>query len=502
MTKLNRCLPTRWVGILIALCAACVIAPERSAHGASDRPPNFVLIFADDLGYGDLGCYGSELIRTPRIDRMAKEGMRFTNFYAQPICGPSRTAIMTGCYPLRVAERHNIKQIHPIVHSKEITIAEVLKQKNYATACFGKWDLAKHSQTDFYPELMPNHQGFDYFYGTPTSNDAFANLYRNEELIEPKTNLSTITKRYTDEAIGFIEKHRDEPFFVYLPHSMPHVRLAASDDFRGKSKRGLYGDVVEELDFNVGRLLDALERMKLVDNTYVIFTSDNGPWLIKNKDHRDGIEDIDHGGSAGPLRSGKVSTWDGGERVPCIVWAPGRVPAGTTCENVAATIDMLPTFAAMAGASPPTDRVIDGVDIRPLFAGEFDKADPERVFYFYMLNHLRGVRVGQWKLHAAMPEHPKWLGPFAVNKHIAPEDDIGFAKPALFDLASDIGETRDVAAEHPDVVKKLSALLDAAREDIGDYDRVGKNARFFDPYDERPKVFDTAYAGGSRRPKD
>ena len=243
---------------------------------AAGERPNFVIIFTDDQGYQDVGCFGSPDIRTPRLDAMAKQGMKFTSFYAQPICGPSRAALMTGCYPMRVAERGHTKQVHPILHEDEITIAEVLKTKGYATACFGKWDLAKHAQSGFFMDLFPTRQGFDYFYGTPTSNDRVANLYRNEELIEPATNMATLTGRYTDEAIAFMKKHEKQPFFVYIPHTMPHTRLDASPRFKGKSKRGLYGDVIEEIDFNVGRILDALNDMKLAENTYVLFTSDNG----------------------------------------------------------------------------------------------------------------------------------------------------------------------------------------------------------------------------------
>lgn len=254
----------------------------------ADEKPNFVVIFTDDQGYGDVGCFGSPDIRTPQLDAMATQGMKFTHFYAQPICGPSRAALMTGCYPMRVAERGNVKQVHPILHSDEITVAEVLKTQGYATACFGKWDLAKHAQSGFFTDLFPTRQGFDYFFGTPTSNDRIANLYRNEELIEPETDMSTLTRRYTDEAIAFMEKNIDEPFFVYIPHTMPHTKLAATPQFKGKSKRGLYGDVIEEIDFNVGRLLDAIRKQGIEKRTYVLFASDNGPWLIKNKNHADG----------------------------------------------------------------------------------------------------------------------------------------------------------------------------------------------------------------------
>ena len=343
---------------------------------ADDLPPNFVIIFTDDQGYQDVGTFGSPNIRTPRLDAMAEQGMKFTSFYAQPICGPSRTALMTGCYPLRVAERGHVKEVHPVVHSDEITVAEVLKTKGYATACFGKWDLAKHSQKDFHLDLFPTRQGFDYFYGTPTSNDSIVNLYRNETLIEPNSDMATLTRRYTDEAIGFIQRNKEQPFFVYIPHTMPHTKLDASAQFKGKSLRGLYGDVIEEIDFNVGRLLDAITELDLQQQTYVLFTSDNGPWLIKNKGHADGHLPGDHGGSAGQLRSGKVSTFEGGVRVPTILWGPGRVPAGTTCDSIASTLDILPTFASLADAETPKDRVIDGEDIRHLFHGQFETGRP------------------------------------------------------------------------------------------------------------------------------
>ena len=456
--------------------------------GAAERAPNFVVIFSDDQGYQDLGCFGSPDIRTPRLDAMAKQGMRFTSFYAQPICGPSRAAIMTGCYPMRVAERGTVKNVHPILHSDEMTIAEVLKAKGYATGCFGKWDLAKHSQAGFFKDLFPGHQGFDYFYGTPTSNDGFVNLYRNDTLIEPKSDMSTLTKRYTDEAIGFMQRHKEEPFFVYIPHTMPHTRLDASPDFKGKSKRGLYGDVIEEIDFNAGRILDAVQELGLADNTYVLFTSDNGPWLIKNKDHADGHLPKDHGGSAGPLRSGKVSTFEGGQRVPTILWGPGRVPAGTTCDKLASTLDLMPTLAALAGTEPPQDRVIDGEDIRHLFHGEFAKATADKAFYYYLRVHLQAVRQGKWKLHLPRDAKPIGAAPFSHNGHIAPIDRIGFPEPFLVDLDADIGETRNVAAAHPEVVSRLLGLAEGMRKDLGDFDQVGENMRFFDPVSPRPTV--------------
>jgi len=469
---------------LITLFAALWISVSAQA-GRKDRP-NFVVIFTDDQGYADIGCFGSRDIRTPRLDAMARQGMKFTSFYAQPVCGPSRAALMTGCYPMRVAERGHVKQVHPILHSDEITIAEVLKTRGYATGCFGKWDLAKHAQTGFFMDLFPTRQGFDYFYGTPTSNDRVAHLYRNEKLIEPNSNMATLTRRYTDEAIAFIKRNHKQPFFVYLPHTMPHTRLDASPQFKGKSKRGLYGDVIEEIDFNVGRILDALEELKLSGNTYVLFTSDNGPWLIKNKNLADGRLPGDHGGSAGPLRSGKVSTFEGGVRVPTILWGPGRVPAGKTCDTIATTMDLMPTFAALAGTHPPADRVIDGEDIRHLFHGNFAKANPDKAYYYYLRVHLQAVRQGKWKLHLPREKEPIGAAPFSRNAHIAPADRIGFAKPFLVDLAKDLGETTDVSAQNPKVVRRLLALAEGMRNDLGDYDRVGKNMRFFDPLEKRP----------------
>ncbi|MDF1738577.1 MAG: sulfatase [Verrucomicrobiales bacterium] len=454
---------------------------------SEDQPPNFVVIFVDDLGYADLGCFGSPDIRTPRLDQLGDEGVRFTHFYAQHICGPSRAALMTGCHPLRVAEPGNIKEIHPVLHTKEITIAEVLKTQGYATGCFGKWDLARHSQRGFEPGLMPNHQGFDYFFGTPSSNDRYVDLYRNEALIEKEADMSTLTKRHTDEVIEFIDENREKPFFAYVPYSMVHTRLDASADFKGKSPRGLYGDAVEEIDFSCGRIIDKLKELGLVENTWFLFTSDNGPWLSKNKGHADGHLPTDHGGSAGELRGGKVSTWEGGVRVPAILWAPGRVAAGTECDKVAATIDLLPTFARLAGTEAPQDRVIDGVDIRHLFSGDFREADDDRIFRYYFINTLQAVRQGKWKLHLPRPENPPWLGTFSNNRHIAASDWIAIEEPFLVDLELDPGETHSVAEANPEIVARLLKLAEEAREDIGDYDRVGENMRFFDPLETRPE---------------
>ncbi|MCH7725177.1 MAG: sulfatase-like hydrolase/transferase, partial [Planctomycetes bacterium] len=321
---------------------------------------------------------------------------------------------------------------------------------------------------------------------------------RNEKLIEKRADMNTLTRRYSDAAITFIERHRKEPFFVYLPHTMPHTRLGVSKAFRGKSKRGLYGDVIEEIDHETGRLIDALRRLGLEKKTIVLFTSDNGPWLIKNKDRLDGSRPGDHGGSAGPLRSGKVSTWEGGVRVPTIFWSPGRIPAGKTCKSLATTMDILPTFAALAGAKVPTDRIIDGQDISALLGGHFEKANPNKVHFYYLRTHLQAVRHGKWKLHLPRPAKRPWLGGFAKNNHIATADDISNSRPLLFDLDADLGETTDVADKHADLVARLTALAEKARRDLGDYDRIGNGARFFDKGPRRPDAAMWLKTGGGQ----
>ena len=455
-----------------------------SAPAAERRQPNFIIIFTDDQGYQDVGCFGSPKIKTPRLDQMADEGRKFTSFYAQTVCGPSRAALMTGCYPLRVAKRHQPVTVHPYLHPKEITIAEVLKPQGYATAVFGKWDLAGHSQQmmespgarGYDPQLLPLHQGFDYFFGTPTSNDKVVNIVRDAEVIEEQADMNLLTRRYTDEALGFIDAHKDRPFFVYLPHTMPHTQLGASADFRGTSARGFYGDVIEEIDFNVGRIIDTVKDLKLQDDTYIFFFSDNGPW------HRQG----DHGGCALPLRGAKTSTWEGGLRVPCIMWAPGRIPAGTTCDEIAATLDMMPTLARLAGTSPPDDRVIDGHDICDLMHGVAGAKSPTEAFYYYQHVHLQAVRSGRWKLHLPRPAKPPWGPNWAA--HIDAGDVFDIDEPLLYDLDADIGERNNVAAAHPEVVKRLRNLADKARHDIGDYDTKGQGIRNFEPFDPRPNI--------------
>ena len=434
---------------------------------AEAKPPNFIIIFTDDQGYQDLGCFGSPDIKTPRIDQMAKEGMRFTSFYAQTVCGPSRGALMTGCYPIRFARNADPDSIHPELHLKEITIAEVLKTQGYATGAFGKWDLAGHSPTHYKPELLPTQQGFDTYFGTPASNDRLVTLLRGTEMIDEKADMATLIRRYTDEAISFIEANKEGPFFAYIPHTMPHTILAASADFKGKSQGGLYGDVIEEIDFNVGRILDKVKELGLDEKTYIIFTSDNGPWWLRK----------DHGGHCDPLRGAKTSCWEGGMRVPCIMRAPGKIPAGKTSNAIAATIDLMPTLAKLAGTSAPDDRVIDGRDISDLIHGKTDTLD--RPYFYYQHDCLRAVRSGKWKLMLPHTEPVKTSIATKWKNHIKPTDAIRINKPLLYDLDADISESKNLAEQNPEILAQLTQLATWAQQDIGDHDIFGKNARSF-----------------------
>ncbi|BDS05862.1 N-acetylgalactosamine-6-sulfatase [Oceaniferula spumae] len=461
MTIHKRALST---AIILAALSPVLVQPV----AAADKP-NFVIIFCDDMGYQDLECFGAPKIKTPRIDRMAAEGMKFTSFYGQTVCGPARAALMTGSYPLRVEKVPNPVQkidIHPIVHTDEVMIPEILKEVGYATAAFGKWDLAGHSQTQFKPDFMPNRQGFDYFFGTPSSNDREVNLLRNEKMVKKKAAMGSLTKAYTDEAIQFIEKNHKQPFFVYLAHSMPHTKLGVSKPFKGKSAQGLYGDVIQELDFHTGRLLDKLKELEIDDNTYVVFTSDNGPWWVKK----------DHGGSALPLRGAKTSTWEGGLRVPTIIRAPGKIKAGTVSDQPASHMDFLPTFANLAGGTVPTDRVLDGRDLSKLLEGGSDPELKARTIFYYQHTHLQAVRQGKWKLIVPRPAKPIVVPP-SWAKMVPKSDLVEITKPMLIDLDADISEQKDVANAHPEVVESLMKQIEWARRDIGDREQIGKNAR-------------------------
>lgn len=442
------------------------------AGQAPARPPNVVIIYADDMGYADLGCYGSN-VPTPNLDRMAKEGVRFTSFYtAQAVCSASRAALLTGCYSNRVSVLGALFPNSPTgINASEDTLAEILKRQGYATGIFGKWHLGDRGS------FLPTNNGFDEYLGLPYSNDMRKTpgskpdypelaLMDGTKRVEIEPDQSKLTTIYTDRAVKFIEKHKDSPFFLYVPHSMPHVPIAVSDKFKGRSPRGLYGDVVMEIDWSVGQILDSLKTHGLDQDTLVVFSSDNGPWLRYG----------DHGGSAGRLREGKGTAFEGGVREPGIFRWPGHIPPGRECAEPAMTIDLLPTIAKLAGAPVPSDRIIDGKDIWPLLAGDAGAKSPHEVLYFYWGRELHAVRAGNWKLHLPHP-YRTLDGPGANGKD-------GKQAPAnielsLFDLEADVGEMNNVAADHSDVVARLQAYAEQARQDLGDTltKREGKNVR-------------------------
>ncbi|MFH5833317.1 sulfatase [Halalkalibaculum sp. DA384] len=464
-----------------------------------NRSPNIIIIFADDLGYGDLSSYGHPTIKTPNLDRLAEEGMRFTDFHVTSgVCTPSRASLLTGSYPIRVGlasgyipgREQDIggKKILPWgvliplseygLHPDEFTIADYLKKEGYTTGHIGKWHLGHH------PPFLPTRQGFDYYFGIPYSNDMGHNNYsfikdgfisgptpilRNEKVIEVDPDQSLLTRRYADEAIDFITKHREKPFFLYLAHSMPHVPIAASHHFKDRSEYGIYGDVIEELDWSVGHITKHLDKLGLDDNTIVMFTSDNGAavwegeggWVwTSDLDGRPTAGDLNYrSGSNEPLRGSKATTWEGGFRVPFIVRWPGHIPAGSITEQLTTSMDILPTIAAITGGQLPNDRIIDGHNIWPLLSGEPGAVSPYEAFYYYRYDRLQAVRSGKWKLHLFRPEEGRTT--------------------MLYNLEEDIGETTDVSEKHPEVVKRLQRLADEARRDLGDSvtGQEGKNVR-------------------------
>ncbi len=422
------------------------------AAATSARPPNVVVIFIDDLGYGDIGPFGATKQRTPHLDRMAKEGMKLTSFYATPVCSVSRAQMMTGCYGARVSVPGVYFPGQSVgLNPSEVTVAERLKEKGYATQMVGKWHLGDQ------PEFLPTRQGFDHYFGIPYSNDMFKKsaetkvpvvpLLRDEKVVElmDGEGQRRMVELYTKEAVDFITRSKDRPFYLYFAHNAVHTPIWPGAAFAGKSQNGRFGDWVEEMDWSVGQVLDALRSQGLDKDTLVVFTSDNGPWLIKGAD----------GGSAGPLRGGKGSTWEGGVRVPTLAWWPGRVPAGSVNDAVAATIDLLPTFVALAGGAVPTTPVIDGRDITPILLGQSKESAREAHYYFSGYD-LQAVRQGRWKL--ALAPQSDGLGKNAAKT--AP----GLR---LYDLDAEIGEQTDVAARHPEVVAKLKALADKMSAEIG-----------------------------------
>ncbi len=445
---------------------------------AEENKPNFIIIFTDDQGYGDLGCFGSTKIKTPNIDRMAKEGRRFTNFMvASPVCTPSRAALLTGCYPKRVGMHQHVlfpsstKGLNP----EEYTIGDHLKKQGYATAAFGKWHLGHH------PETLPQNNGFDTYYGIPYSNDMNhpdnkgkppgrapgmddlwndpkstltkwnTPLMENEKIIELPVDQRTVTRRYTQKAIDFITKNQKKPFFVYLPHSMPHIPLYVPDEVRDPNPLNAYTNTIEHIDAEVGRLMDKVRELGLSKNTYVIYTTDNGPWLPFKH----------HGGSAGQLRDGKGTTFEGGQRVPCVMWAPGRIPAGTECNELMGTIDLLPTIAELTKTPLPKGKKIDGLNAASLLEGGNDS--PRKEFIYYTSRgDLEGLRQGKWKILVKKKRKPRNAG----KNWKAPAPEI-----LLFDMENDLGEKNNLADDNPQKVKELTASMNVLDAEIT------KNAR-------------------------
>lgn len=454
------------LSLILILCSFFLASCSKKI---ANKKPNFIIFLTDDQGYNDLGCFGSPNIKTPNLDNMAAEGIKFTNFYAQNVCGPSRAALLTGSYPIRVGEPNNLKGLHSKLHPQEITVAEVLKPAGYQTACIGKWHAGEN------PEQMPLNQGFDYFFGAPKYNghtklieqSAFrCTIMQNTDTIQvinSVEDMAQLTKMYTEEAVNFIKKNKNNPFFLYLSHNMPHVPLGASEKFRGKSDGGFYGDVIEELDWSMGKILKTLEEEGLEQNTLVIFTSDNGPWIE--------AQIGDHGGSAYPLRGNKTQTWEGGIRVPAIMQWKGKIQENLVSDELLTTMDFLPTFADLSGAETSKEITLDGKSFKDVILGNA-KSKHDR-FYYYSYTHLQAVRDNEWKLvlpRKAKPKYMKWAA-----RKVDAVDEV-----QLFNLKNDIGEKHNLAEQYPDKVLELMALIEEGRLELGDHDRIGNGARFFD----------------------
>jgi arylsulfatase A len=454
----------RFLGSMLFLIGA--------ALQAAPQLPNIILIFTDDQGYADVGAFGATGFKTPNLDRLAQEGTKFTSFHvAQPVCSASRAALLTGCYPNRLGihgalgpnARHGL-------NARETTLPELLKQKGYATGMAGKWHLGRPA------EFLPVRHGFDECFGLPYSNDMWPfhpeaksgtypplPLLEGDQVVDPEVTpaeQANLTTQHTERAVTFIERNKDQPFFFYLAHSMPHVPLYVSDKFKGKSELGLYGDVIMEIDWSVGEIMKTLEKFNLTTNTWVIFTSDNGPWLSYGK----------HAGSAKPLREGKGTSWEGGTRVPCIMRWPGKIPAAQSSDAMFMTIDLLPTMAQVVGAKLP-DHKIDGRDVWPIIAGEKDAKNPHAAYFFYYhQNHLEAVTSGDGRWKLMLPQTYRTLGgqPGGTDGIPTKYQNRKITTPELYDLRSDPAETTNVAGEHPEIVQRLLGFAEEARADLGD----------------------------------
>ena len=445
---------------MIVSCSGC-------QQASPPLPPNIIIIFTDDQGYQDLGCFGSPDIETPNLDQMANRGIRLTQFYAaQAVCSASRAGLLTGCYPNRIGIHNALMPNSPIgLHPDEVTLAELLKQKEYATALYGKWHLGDH------PDFLPTRQGFDEFFGIPYSNDMWPNhpqqgtvfnfpplpLYEGDKIVDTLTDQTLLTTQLTERSVDFIHRNSKKPFFLYLAHPQPHVPLFVSDRFKGKSKRGLYGDVIMEIDWSVGEIMKALRTHEIEKNTLVIFTSDNGPWLSYGT----------HAGSALPLREGKGTAFEGGQREPTVMYMPGTLPAGRTITTPMMTIDLLPTIAHLTGTRLP-DRPIDGKNIMDVLTGVSDKSPQQAYYYYYKVNELHGVRYGDWKMY--FPHNYRTLNgrPGGIDGRPAPYDYIDLTSIELYNLSTDTSELHNVADQFPDVVKHIKVLADSMRIRLGD----------------------------------
>jgi arylsulfatase len=467
---------------LFALTACLAAGFASNVYAAqTGKLPNIVIIFTDDQGYADVGVFGAKGFRTPNLDRLASEGCIFRNFHvAQPVCSASRAGLLTGCYPNRIGIHGALGPRTKVgINSTEMTLAELLKQRGYATAIFGKWHLGDA------PQFLPLQHGFDEYFGLPYSNDmwplhpdlinlppnnkrrkrGYPNLvmFEGNKVVIPQItheDQNQLTTWYAERAVKFIEQHKDRPFFLYLAHNMPHVPLHVSDKFRGKTERGLYGDVIEEIDWSVGQVMDALKRTGLEENTWIMFTSDNGPWLSYG----------DHAGSAYPLREGKGTCWEGGTREPCVMRWPGRIPAGTECTQMLMTIDLFPTIAKLINADLPKHK-IDGLDVWPIISGKSGAKNPHASYWFYYeVNELQSVVTadGRWKLQ--LPHTYRTLGgrPGGHGGMPVPYEQRKLERAELYDLVNDISEATDVAGQHADIVKGLEVEAEEARQELGD----------------------------------